>query len=171
MNRQRKSLSQILHAGDRDSLSRAWGETQPAADFAPLPAGEYVTHIASGELFNSPEKNTPGYKLCFQVIEGSHQNRWVWHDIWLTQASLPMAKRDLLKLGVTSLDQLETPLPMGIRCAVRIVLRRGDDGVEHNRVQKFTVVGFDPPEADPFAPVTSPSSDSPLNAAGGAQCQ
>jgi hypothetical protein len=168
MIRQRKSLSQILQSSDRENLSRAWEETQPAADFVPLPAGDYVACIVSGELFTSQEKQTPGYKLCFQILEGAHKNRKVWLDIWLTPASIPMAKRDLAKIGVTSLDQLETPLPLGIRCAVRIALRRGDDGAEHNRVQEFTVIGIDAPVVDPFAPGASPSPDFPSSAAGGA---
>ena len=34
--------------------------------------------------------------------------------------SLPMSKRDLAKLCVTSLDQLDQPLPPGIRCKVKL---------------------------------------------------
>ena len=56
----RKSLSDILREGDRQSLSRAWGETQAAEDFAPLPAGEYVARIVGGELFTSKTKGTAG---------------------------------------------------------------------------------------------------------------
>ena len=63
-----------------------------------------------------------------------------------------MAKRDLGKLGVTSLDMLERPLPPGIRCTVKLALRRDDDGNEHNRVRSFEVVGIDEPERDAFAP-------------------
>ena len=56
----RKSLVDILREGDRESLSRAWGETQAAEDFAPLPTGEYVARIVGGELFNSKTKGTAG---------------------------------------------------------------------------------------------------------------
>ena len=152
----RKSLSDILRNGDRESLSRAWGETQAAEDFAPLPSGEYVARIVGGELFTSKTKGTAGYKLAFRVLEGDHQGRQFWHDVWLTPAALPMAKRDLAKLGVTSLEQLERPLPPGIRCKVKLALRRDDDGTEHNRVKHFEVVGIDPPEQDAFAPIDGP---------------
>ena len=64
-----------------------------------------------------------------------------------------MAKRDLAKLGVTALEQLERPLPPGIRCKVKLALRRDDDGTEYNRVKHFEVVGIDPPELDAFAPI------------------
>jgi hypothetical protein len=152
----RKSLSDILREGDRQSLSRAWGETQAAEDFAPLPSGEYVARIVGGELFTSKTKGTAGYKLAFRVLEGDHQGRQFWHDVWLTPAALPMVKRDLLKLGVNTLEQLERPLPPGIRCKVKLVLRKDDDGTENNRVRSFEVIGIDPPEQDTFAPIDGP---------------
>ena len=163
----RKSLSDILREGDRQSLSRAWGETQAAEDFASLPAGEYVARIVVGELTTSRTKGTPSYKLTFRVLEGEHRGRQFWHDVYLTPAALPMAKRDLLKLGVTALEQLERPLPPGIRCKVKLALRTDDAGVEFNRVRSFEVIGIDPPEVDPFAPVNPPSPPAPLPQAGG----
>lgn len=153
---QRKSLSDILREGDRENLSRAWGETQAAEDFAPLPPGEYTARIIAGELFTSKTKGTAGYKLAFRVLEGDHKGRQFWHDVWLTPAALPMAKRDLAKLGVTALEQLERPLPPGIRCKVNLALRRDDDGTETNKVKRFEVVGIDPPETDAFAPTDAP---------------
>ncbi len=154
----RKSLSDILRNGQRESLSRAWGETVPADDFAPLPAGEYVARIIAGELATSKTKGTPSYKLTFKVLEGDHAGRQFWHDVYLTEAALPMAKRDLGKLGVTALWQLERPLPRGIRCRVKVALRRDDDGTEYNRVRSFQVEGIDEPEADIFAPAEMPPS-------------
>ena len=60
-------LSDILGNGDGDSLHKAWNSTEAADEFAPLTAGEYVAHIASGELFNA-KSGTPGYKLAFQIV-------------------------------------------------------------------------------------------------------
>ena len=172
----RKSLSDILHEGDRESLADAWNSTEAADEFGPLPSGEYVAHIISGELFTSKSKGTPGYKLGFRVLDGEHAGRQFWTDIWLTPAALPMAKRDLLKLGVKSLDQLENPLPPGIRCRVKVTLRKNDDGTEHNKVRHFEVVGVDPVEDDAFAPDDGNSgpdakidtAEPPQDAAGGA---
>jgi hypothetical protein len=152
----RKSLSDILRNGDRESLSGAWSSTQAAEDFVPLPPGEYVARIVAGEFFTSKTKGTAGYKLAFRVLEGEYRNRQFWHDIWLTPAALPMAKRDLSKLGVTSLEQLEKPLPPGIRVKVKLALRRDDDGNEGNRVKRLDVLGVDPPEIDPYAPADAP---------------
>ena len=152
-------LSDILNEGDGNRLRQAWGETEAAEDFAPLPAGEYVARIIGGELCNSSKKSTPGYKLTFKVLEGEHTGRQFWHDIWLTPAALPMAKRDLGKLGVTSLEQLDNPLPSGMRCAVKLVLRKDDDGTEYNKVRRFDVIGIDKPEPDAFAPAESDDAE------------
>lgn len=163
---QRKSLSDILRNNDRENLAAAWGDTEAAEDFGVLPGGEYVARIVSGELFTS-KKGTPGYKLAFRVLEGEHEGRIFWHDIWLTPAALPMAKRDLAKLGVTALEQLERPLPPGIRCQVKLALRRDDDGNETNKVKRLDVLGIDPPDVEPFAPADVPPSPSPLQTAAG----
>jgi len=148
----RRRLSDILNGG-ADSLRSQWSTTEAAGDFTPLPAGVYVARIASGEL-SKAKSGTPGYKLCFRVLEGEHAGRLLWHDVWLTAAALPMAKRDLAKLGVLTLDQLEAPLPPGMRCTVKVTLRREDDGTEHNRVKHFDVTGIDtdPTADDAFAP-------------------
>ena len=69
----------------------------------------------TGELASSKSKATPGYKLTFKVVDGEHAGRQFWHDCWLTAAALPQTKRDLAKIGVTSLEQLEKPLPRFIR--------------------------------------------------------
>jgi hypothetical protein len=148
----RRRLTDILRDG-AGSLRDQWDATEAATDFVPLPAGTYTARVVSGELF-SAKSGTPGYKLAFRVLDGEHVGRQFWHDLWLTAAALPMTKRDLGKLGVTSVDQLEAPLPAGIRCMVKLALRRDDDGTEYNRVRGFDVLGIDAdPTADPdFAP-------------------
>ena len=145
-------LTDILTQGTAESLREQWGETEAAGEFDALPAGEYNAHIIKGELETSRSKATPGYKLTFRIIDGPHEGRQFWNDIWLTEAALPMAKRDLQKIGVTELDQLEKPLPHGIRCKVKLSLRRDDNGAEFNKVRRFDVVGIDEPEQDDFAP-------------------
>jgi len=145
-------LTDILRESDADCLRHQWAETEAADEFSPLPDGEYVAHIVASEFTSSPLKGTPSYTLTFKVIEGEHTNRRFWHDCWLTEAALPRTKRDLLKLGVQSLDQLENPLPKYMRCKVKLAKRRDDNGNEYNRVRSFEVLGIDPPEQDAFAP-------------------
>ena len=144
-------LSEILR-GSADRLRLAWEQTEAAGDFAPLPRGDYVAHAVKGELVTSRTNGTPGYRLTFRVAEGEHAGRRFIHDAWITDAALPMTKRDPMKLGITSLDQLEQPLPRGIRCRVKLVLRQGENGTEFNHVRSFDVLGIDQAEAEPFAP-------------------
>ncbi|MCO6045910.1 hypothetical protein NG895_18580 [Aeoliella sp. ICT_H6.2] len=151
-------LTDILAAGGfgGDDFDSTWKRTEAAGEFDPLPPGEYFCHATSGELDTS-SRGTPRYKLAFTVLVGpagdeSHTGRMVWHDLYLTPAALPMAKRDLLKLGIDEPAKMEQPLPLGIRCRVRVALRRDDDGTERNRVVRFEVVGIDNPEPDAFAP-------------------
>jgi hypothetical protein len=41
-------------------------------------------------------------------------------------------------------------LPAVLRLRVKLALRKENDGMEHNRVLRFELVGIEPPE--PFAP-------------------
>lgn len=150
-------LSDILNNGDGERIRCAWNETEAADEFGPLPAGEYIAHIIDGDLEQSRSKGTPGFKLTFRVVEGDYTGRKFWLDVWLTEAALPQAKRDLGKLGVTDLAQLEQPLPRFIRVKAKVVLRRDGDGTEYKRVRRFDVVGLDAPQPDEFAPADKPS--------------
>lgn len=154
-------LTDILHNGNGGSILDLWNKTEAAGEMGPLPPGEYTAHIVGGELEASRANATPGYKLSFRVIEPvEFSGRQFWHDCWLTAAALPQTKRDLGKLGVTSLEQLETPLPKGIRCRVKLALRRDDDGNERNRVRTFEVVGIDKPTSDIFSPTDGDTTTS-----------
>jgi hypothetical protein len=148
----RKSLVDVLNGTGRAELARQFDETEAASDLLPLPRGSYRCRVTDGELTTS-KSGTPGYSLTFSVENGEHKGRRLWHTAWLTPAALPMTKRDLAKLGVTSLDMLDGQLPAGIVCDVKVVLRADDDGVERNRVVSFDVVEVlaDPTGDDDFA--------------------
>src|SRR5665213_639466 len=103
---ERKKLSDILPNSDRESLSETWNRTK-AADFAPLPPGEYTFRILAGELF-AAKTGTPGYKLTLEVTEGEYEGRRAWHDLWITPAAMSRTKGELAKIGVTGgLEQLD----------------------------------------------------------------
>src|SRR5204862_7198507 len=131
-------LSDILQQQtDRERLANLWKGTAAAAEFAPLPSGNYTFRTLSGELFTSKQRSTPGYKLTLEVTEGEYEGRRAWVDFWLTPAALPMTKRDLTKIGVKALEQLEKPLPAGILIKGKMALRKDDDGNESNRLVRF----------------------------------
>jgi hypothetical protein len=152
---ERKKLTDILHGSQRDRIARLWETTKPAVELKPIPSGEYRCRIVDGNLFNA-KSGTPGYKLTLEVIEGEFVGRRLWWDCWLTEDAMPGTLRDLAKLGVTDLAQLERPLPEGIIVAARVSLRRNDDGSEYNRVSRFDVVAIEPAEPNPFAPGAEP---------------
>ena len=157
-------LSEILADDGSSELQRIWNETAAAEDFAPLPTGKYIARIIDGKLATSRTNQTPGYKLTFKVLEGEHKGRQFWHDIWLTAAAIAMAKRDLGRIGVKDLKQLDNPLPPRMRCQVDLMLRSNDDGSQYNRVRHFELLGIDEPEDDPFAPQEADADDAPEDA-------
>jgi hypothetical protein len=155
-------LTDILqNAGSGDDLKKLWDRTEAAAEMGPLPPGEYTAKIIAGELETSRTNATPGFRLAFEVCEGPLTGRRFWHDCWLTPAALPQTKRDLAKIGVKSLEQLEHPLPRWIVCRCKLALRRDDDGNERNRLKSFEVIGLQKPDADPFAPAGVPANPPP----------
>jgi hypothetical protein len=118
-----------------------------------VPGGEYIAHVTEGRLFQAQMKGTPGYKLTFVIIEGEHAGRRLWFDIWLTEKALAGAKRDLAKIGVESLDQLERPIPPNrLRCKVRVAIRRDNAGIARSEIRGFELIGVDDVKPDPFAP-------------------
>lgn len=164
---ERRRLSQILQGSSADRLQAAWNQTQAAAEFSPLPRGNYKCRLEKGERFKSHNKQTDGYRLTFRVTGGEYQGRLVWHELWLTEAAMAISKRELAKLDVTEWVQLDSPLPAGIVCQVNVVLHQEDDGSERNRVRSFEVLRIDPPTADPFAPSDDPDQAPPGDLANG----
>jgi hypothetical protein len=136
-----------------DGLSKIWDDIQAAADAGPLPPGEYLCRIVSGELCSARSTGTKGYKLTFQVLEGEFEGRRLWYDCWLTERALSYTKRDLAKIGIRSFEQLKQPIPPGIVCRCKVVLHRDDDGIERNRIKSFEFVRIDTLPKDPFAPL------------------
>lgn len=146
-------LTDIINGTGGGTIHDAWESTTAAGDFDPLPPGDYVARITDGQLKQSKTNATPGYSLTFEIIEPpEHKGRKFWLDCWLTPAAMPQTKRDLGKLGVTSLEQLEKPLPKYIRCKCKLALRKDDYGNETNKLKSFEVLGIDLPEVDAFAP-------------------
>jgi hypothetical protein len=165
------SLSDLLAAsGGGDDIRDLWNTTEAAGEMGPLPPGDYTADIIGGELETSRTNRTAGYKMTFEVVEPTEfAGRRFWHDCWLTPAALPQSKRDLGKLGVTALTQLERPLPARFRCRVKLALRKDDNGEERNRVRTFEVTGIVEPERDPFAPEALPADDLDTDDDGGAE--
>lgn len=148
---ERQKLSDILRGSALDDLAKTWDSTQAADDHAPIPAGTYRCGLIDGTAFESKSR-TAGYKITLEVLDGDHARRRLWYDVWLSPASMGIAKRELAKLGITSALQLDDPLPEGFIVAAKVVLQTGDDGRAFNKVRSFDVIAVEPPKPDPFAP-------------------
>jgi hypothetical protein len=163
----RRSLSEIVNGKERKALAVIWQATEAAAEFATLPRGDYLCETAALELFNA-NTGTPGVRIVFRVEEGEHRGRQVWHTCWLTEAAMPQTKRDLLKLGISAIEQVDQPLRSAIHCRVRVVVRTSDDGTEYNAVRSFEVLASEPLPVDPFSPEAL-AADAPQTSAGSNQ--
>ncbi len=147
-----RKLSEILRQAKTSSgIESLWGSTKAASDYGTIPPGEYTADIVAGEAIEGRTNGTPGYQLTFVVADGEFSGRRFWLDLWLTEKALPQAKRDLAKIGVTELAQLDKPLPAVFRCTVKLGLRRDDD-YEVNHVRRFEVLEAIRREPDVFAP-------------------
>jgi hypothetical protein len=146
-----RKLTNILTNSEREQLGRNWHTAKAAEDLKSIPAGCYRCRVIDGGLFNA-RSGTLGYKLTLEIIEGKHQGRRLWHDVWLTKAAMSIAKRDLGKIGITNDEQLLQPLPEGIIVDAKVALRKDEDGTEYNRVSRLELVALEPPEPEPFAP-------------------
>ena len=150
----RKKLTDILEKSTREKIGRIWDSTKAAPDLKTLPSGEYRCRVAGGELFNAGT-GTPGYRLKLVVMDGEHTDQVVWHDLWLSEAALPMTKRNLGKIGITSVEQLEQPLPESILVLASIALQKREDGTEVNRVKEVGNRPIERPERDTFETSTN----------------
>ncbi|OWK44026.1 DUF669 domain-containing protein [Fimbriiglobus ruber] len=164
MNTPRKPLADILPGrnGGDDDIFNQFDATEAADDFGPLPKGVYVV-LATGGRLDQARTGTRCYKVEFRVIEGEHAGRRLWWDKYLTPAALPYTKRDLSKLGITSREKLEQPLPANrLVCKVTVVVRTDDDGIERNEIRNLELLRVQDAAVDPFAPKTGndPSRDS-----------
>jgi hypothetical protein len=156
---QRRSLSEILPKADRDRLAAAWDSTKPAQDLGLLPAAEYPCRILDGTL-TLAKTGTPSYKITFEITTSEHAGMHIWHDIWLSEDAMAMARRDLGRIGITDFNQLDRPLPPGILATVKLAVRKGADGIERNVVRDFRVTATEAAEPDPFAPEAGPGDGS-----------
>jgi hypothetical protein len=155
-----KKLSDILNGESHEELSRLFDAVEAAPDFTPVPADNYEVDFVSGQMCES-QRGVTGYTCVFEVSDGEHRGRKIWHTIWISKASLPYAKRDLMKLGIHSLEQCKKPVPPGIFCTVKVVIRTEDDGTQRNRVTHIEAGGVrQDPTADPDFDTPPPSGPS-----------
>jgi len=135
--------------GYESDYEKYFDESRRAAEIGPLPAGEYLADIITGEVKIDHTTGNRLYRLTFAVVESStFDGRRFCMDCWLTPAAKPQSLRDLTKIGITSLNQVEQPLSAIFRCKVRLAVRRDNSCEMRNRVQFFEVL-----EGSPLHPI------------------
>jgi hypothetical protein len=73
-----------------------------------IPRGEYICRTKKGNFFRSSQKQTPGYKITFQIAEGDYRGRLLWCDIWLTPKCKGRSRRAFDELGIDDInDELD----------------------------------------------------------------
>ena len=146
------NLSNMLNPND-DSSNRELEELFASTEAAKvIPHGDYKATLIQGSLTESIKKGTPGYRMTWEISEGEFTGQRVFQTIWLTANSMAYAKRDLEKLGFTTLDQLKNPIAEQILASIRVAHQISDDGEERNEVKSFVVMERVPKKPDPFAP-------------------
>lgn len=143
----------MIDSRTNTQLDQLWAS---ATDTEILPAGEYVAHASSGRI-RTCKTGTQSYTIEFTILEGEHRDKRVWLDNYLTDRAMARTKRMLAKLGITSPAQLQQPLPYGLRCKVRVGVRKDDQDTTRNQVEDFTYLGQD--EAPSFVITPNPASD------------
>ena len=136
--------------GDKDILRRLkeldeeWQETEAAEEgsFEPLPEDDYECIVVDAEMVKSSNDNI-GLNVQFEVLNGDHEGRHVYHTFWLTEKNLPYVKRDLAILGYEAKTASELMKAKGALMHKKAVLRVGQEEYEgrtRNRVKWFTRV-------------------------------
>jgi len=153
----------IIDVADADTVAQlkdAWGSCEATPESSPLlPAGEYLALAVHGELMKA-KTGTAGYRIVFRVTEGDYVRRTFKHHLWLTENAMWITKRDLEKLGLTQLEQLEEPLPSGLVCKVKLSTNCPEGGTKYNYVEDFTVM--DPEEGQCELATSNGCTTSPL---------
>lgn len=152
----RKKLAALYDREKLDSLAKKFEEIAEATDSVAIPPGRYLCRVLNGELHES-RSGTSGFRVTFVVDDGEHRGVRLYLDSWLTDRALPLAKRDLRKFGITRLEQLEEPFPLGFVAEVTVVRYQDDEGIDRNRIRSFTVVDrvADPMADEDFPPAKS----------------
>ncbi len=134
----KKKLSEIVK--NMAALKKQWAATTPAPDTdKPIPMGVYILDVVDGTAFEAGT-GTPGFKFTLKVKEGEFVGRLVWHDVYLTEKSLPFTMRSLAKIGITDLEELDDGLPPGLVVKAKIIFKTRDDGSEYNEVRSWELI-------------------------------
>lgn len=139
------------------------------ADFSALPAGEYVASISNSEFRDTKSGNGQYLSLTFEIVEGAHAGRFLWHNLNLQNANpkaVEIAQRELSaicravgKMTVSDSAQLHD---IPLRITVAYVPARGE-WAEKNQIKKWMPLNAAATSAAkaPTPPISRPAAPAP----------
>jgi len=108
---------------------------------ADLPPGAYSGTLTMSRIVRSLRTRNVGVALYWDV-QLRHSKKRVWRTLWLSPAALSRTKRELGRLGVRTLADLDNdpPVPAGALCKLVIADRRDRDGYVESRIVHWEVL-------------------------------
>lgn len=119
---------------------------EPAGEFKPIPAGEYLMILESDEKCVSKTDEANSYLKCiFQIIDGPHKNRKLFHNfnLWHSSAdtqTFAMRQFGDLKRAVGVKGQInDTSSLQGQPIRAKVAIREAAKGYDAQNVIKMFI--------------------------------
>jgi hypothetical protein len=110
---------------------------------ADVPPGTYTGKLTDSRIVRSLRTKNVGVTLLWEIL-GQARTTWVRRTLWLSAGALPHTKRDLARLGVRTLADLDNDPPVrpGVMCRFVIADRRSSDGYVEPRIVAWEVLSI-----------------------------
>lgn len=157
-----------------DEMDQAWAGTEAAApgasQFGPLPRGaEVKVFVLEQNCARVGQNETAVCKVTFEVAEGEHVGKRIWHDFWVTMKNIGYLKRDLgiLSWKGEKISQLMDPNDSSLMYCGALILAgapeeyrdRDDNPREKSTIYKFLEnYEYTPSSAEPSAEGNVPAA-------------
>jgi hypothetical protein len=108
---------------------------------ADLPPGTYTGTLIASRIVRSLRTKNVGVMLLWEIPRQVRAKR-VWRTLWLSPAALPRTKRELARLGVRTLADLDNDPPVrpGALCRLVIAGKTSSDGCYESRIVSWEVL-------------------------------
>lgn len=104
--------------------------------------GTYTGTLVMSCIVRSVNTKNIGVALYWDIHYDTYIKRRVWRTLWLSQAALPYTKRELRRLGVRTLADLDNdpPVPLGAICRLVIAEVEDPGGCREHRIVRWQVL-------------------------------
>lgn len=141
----------------------------PTTSFAPIPAGQYLSHITESDLVATKDGTGQMLKLTFEILDGQFKGRKIWNNLNVqnqNQDTMKYALSDLSAIcHATGNIQLQDSAALHFKpLKIKVVIGEAKNGYEaRNNIKGYesangatpAATGFAAPAASPSAPATN----------------